>query len=509
MRFSKRYIWQRFLFFLPGVIFLLFLFTYLTIRSGDEEDVTKFTGLFGINNEETFLIVFLSILVIYSILDFVYSFLYWKKTKYEITDREITLTKGVFFKREIVIDFKNIHAVNIDRNLLLIILGMSKLCIDSGNAQASSINEIEIFDLPDIINQMEKDIKEKMTINKKLKIRSELVADIKSNKTTLEDNKKTFSYTYTRKMRRITILLSSPFIFFFVGFLIVILVINFVVIQDEDYTISILLFSIIGLIAFFLFVYVFARIVIYSLYYNFKVSYDEKEIVVEYGLLHKRKYFIMKDKIKGVLFRQDLFHKLLGYGSIEIHMVGLIEANENNNASFVKLLPFVKAELLNKCLEEIGIKERFKISKNTCRKNSFIYFIFLPIIVFLIVAFPLVIGAFVFDNILGIISIFVTLFAIILIVLFRLLCYNNQSVDFDNDYIYLSNGYFEKQTYVIPWKSVVTIGTRTTYLREKKKLVSIVVNYYSDKLKATQTVLIQDVNKYGELLLYFESIKNK
>ena len=508
MRFSKRYIWQRFLFFLPGVIILLCLFTYLTIRSGSEEDVTTFTGLFGINNEETFLIVFLSILVIYAILDFVYSYFYWKKTKYEITDREISLTKGVFFKREIVIDFKNIHAVNIDRNLLLITLGMSKLCIDSGNAQTSGINEIEIFDLPDIINQMEKDIKEKMTINKKLKIRNEL-EDIKSNKVILEDNKKTFSYTYNRKMRRIMVFLSSPFVFFFVVFLIATIIINIVVSKEENYTISVLLFSLIGLIIFFYLVSLLSRLILHLYYYNFKLSYDEKEIVIEFGLLHQRKYIIAKEKIKGLSFKQYLIHKLLGYGSIEVHMVGLMEQNEDNNASFVKLLPFVEASLLNKCLEEVGIKERFKISKNTCRKNSFIYFLILPLIIFLIIALPLVIVAFIFDIMLGIIGVSVTIFVIILIVLLRLLCYNNQSIDFDNDYIYLSNGYFEKQTYVIPWQSVVTIGTKSTFLREKKKLVSIVVSYYSDKIKTTQTVCIQDVNKYGELLLYFESIKNK
>ena len=85
----------------------------------------------------------------------------------------------------------------------------------------------------------------------------------------------------------------------------------------------------------------------------------------------------------------------------------------------------------------------------------------------------------------------------------------NQSVDFDNDNLYLSSGAIVCNNYIIPWKSVVSLGTKTTFLREKDSIVSIVVRYYADKEKARVVIAMQDMKAYGELLLFFESIKNK
>ena len=40
-------------------------------------------------------------------------------------------------------------------------------------------------------------------------------------------------------------------------------------------------------------------------------------------------------------------------------------------------------------------------------------------------------------------------------------------------------------------------------------ITSIIVDYYSSKQKTKQIVLMQDIKSYDEILLYFESIKNK
>ena len=98
---------------------------------------------------------------------------------------------------------------------------------------------------------------------------------------------------------------------------------------------------------------------------------------------------------------------------------------------------------------------------------------------------------------------------IVLVIILGHIRKKNQSVDFDNDNLYLSSGSIFKYNYIIPWKSVVSIGTKTTFLREKDNIVSIVIRYFADKEKAVVTVAMQDMKTYGELLLFFESIKNK
>ena len=160
MKFNKKYIWQRFLVTLCGVIPTLFI--YISIFIADNEEGKGYSGLLGIDSSGKFLIGMLVVFLIYTIICYILSYLYWKKTTYEIGEQNITLEKGVLFKRKIIIEYENIHAINIDRPFVSILLGLSKLCIDSGNAATSHINEIEIVDIPDIISQMEKDIKEKI-----------------------------------------------------------------------------------------------------------------------------------------------------------------------------------------------------------------------------------------------------------------------------------------------------------------------------------------------------------
>ena len=123
MRFHKRFIWQRFFVFLAGVIPVLYLFSAVAFVETDEG--MTFSGMLGIDSSLGFLIGVLIILVVYGILDYIYSYLYWKKTTYDIKDNEISLQKGVFFKRNIVIEFENIHAVTIERSLICMIVGLS------------------------------------------------------------------------------------------------------------------------------------------------------------------------------------------------------------------------------------------------------------------------------------------------------------------------------------------------------------------------------------------------
>ena len=282
------------------------------------------------------------------------------------------------------------HAINIDRPFVSILLGLSKLCIDSGNAATSHINEIEIVDIPDIISQMEKDIKEKMTAFKKQKIRTD-INSIKQPEILKEDDSKKLSYTFSRKMQRRKIICSLSYVISFLFILIMTIVINILASREEDYTIDILVLSIIVALLFIIIVYLLSRLIVFLMYYNFNISYNKEEVIIQYGLVHKRIYYIDKSKIKALVFKQDIIQKMAGFGTIEVHMVGLAEQLNDQESAFIKLFPYIDQELLNKCIEELEIPLKFKRKESTCRKNSFIYFIALPFIVsFLLLIGPII-----------------------------------------------------------------------------------------------------------------------
>ena len=190
-------------------------------------------------------------------------------------------------------------------------------------------------------------------------------------------------------------------------------------------------------------------------------------------------------------------------------MVGLQEERKNNQGTFINLFPYIDEEMVNVALEELKIDKKIKTSNSTCRKNSFIYFLLLPWIIGLSILLPMMI-CFVFSYyIVSIVLLIVYVVYALLVLLFGHIRMKNQSIDFDNDNLYFSCGCVTCSHFVIPWTSVVSIGTTTTFLREKNGIVSVVISYYADKIKATKVVSMQDIKTYGELLLFFESIKNK
>ena len=507
MRYNKRFIWQSFFVRYLFVIPVLYLFTILVFATNDE-GLTTFSGFLGIDSSLGFLIGVGIILIIYGIIDYIFSYLYWKKTTYEIGDKEITLESGVIFKRNIVIEFTNIHAININRSFFARMFGLSQLCIDSGNTASGNIKEIVIYDLPDTLSKLELDIREQMVSLKKQKIRKELDNTDKREK----KEKKVLSYNITKKMKRRMVFFSFLFMFLAV-FIITFSTIGGIIIAigaPNDYPFSFWIFYCLIYVGFVLILYMLARIFIWIKYHNFKISYDDEEIAIEYGLIHQWKYYIARNRIKALVFIQDVIQKKAKFGSVELRMVGLQEVvNGNNFGSFIKLFPYIDIEILNKGLEELNIGKKFKMNESTCRKNSFIYFLLLPLIVASIFFIPMIIAFLFIEKIVSLVFGILFILYIVLVIILGHIRKKNQSVDFDNDNLYLSSGSIFKYNYIIPWKSVVSIGTKTTFLREKDNIVSIVIRYFADKEKAVVTVAMQDMKTYGELLLFFESIKNK
>lgn len=511
MRYNKKYVWYRAIIFLSGVIPFLFLLISFSFNDSEEleEGESTFSGFLGINSSGKLILGLAIVFVIYTIIDFIISYLYWKKTTYSFNNNDITLEKGVIFKNKIVLNYENIHAVNIDRNLIMRLFHMSKLCIDSGNASKSGLNEIEIIDTISIIEQMEKDVKERLALSKKQKIRSEL-DEIKSNDIKLEDKKDVeIPYKFDKKMRTKMTFCSLPFwlIFFFV--LLFTIFIDVFAITQEGFDLTVIIASAIIFVIAEIAIILACKLVYLICYYGYKVSVNDEEIMIEYGLIHQRKYFLQKNKIMSVFVKEDIVQMKKGYASLHVKMVGLIENNKENNGSseYNYLFPFIKKSDLELYLKALNIGYEPKEITKKCRKNSFKYFVILPLLIPFIFLIPAIIG-FINSYIVFLILGIYILYAILILILmaFR---YRNQAIDFDDKFIYFSNGVLIKKYYMMPWKSVVNIGTFATPVREKDNVTSIVIEYYSNKNNSRERVSMIDVKTFAELLLFFESIKNR
>lgn len=89
-------------------------------------------------------------------------------------------------------------------------------------------------------------------------------------------------------------------------------------------------------------------------YYHFKVSYFEKTLTIERGLLEKHVQKIPLNKVQGIRIKQNILRRLLGISSVELILAGGQEQKENaDNTAKVLLLPIISESELYPVLQMI------------------------------------------------------------------------------------------------------------------------------------------------------------
>ena len=78
---------------------------------------------------KVFLLITLGIYIVLG----VYSYLFYKTSKYSYDERGITCQRGVFFKRKSFLEYHKIHAVNKKQGIIQQIFKIAYLVVDSGS----------------------------------------------------------------------------------------------------------------------------------------------------------------------------------------------------------------------------------------------------------------------------------------------------------------------------------------------------------------------------------------
>ena len=92
----------------------------------------------------TYFLIVAAISIVYIIILVVFVNLSWKYIEYEFKEDSIELKKGIIFKKKQVLYYNKIHAIDIKRPFLSLILNTATLNIDSGSTVSNSA-EISIY----------------------------------------------------------------------------------------------------------------------------------------------------------------------------------------------------------------------------------------------------------------------------------------------------------------------------------------------------------------------------
>lgn len=505
-KYSKRFIGYRFLVMSFSIIPLMFIYLMLCVSSEENE---TYTGFLGIDSPEKLLLGLVILFISWELFSLIFNILYWHKLSYSINDKEVMIQKGIIFKSKKVVSYEKMHAITVEQNLIMRIFGISKLNIDSGNTEAAYINEIEIVDKKAKVVELEQEIKNRKNAKTSAKtVEIETIEVKEDNKQIQNDCSEKESYQYLKglldkKTNHAFVVCSLPFFLMMFIFLVIAIITMVLFALDSAFTLGVLFVAIFIYFVVVFLVYVISRIAFYLKYYKYEIAYNDKEIVVSYGFFATHKHIIARNRIKGLIFSQDIIQEKKRYGQLIVELVGLCQSAEQGVDTY--FIPFQKIEKLEEIVSLLGFKYNYKKIENNVASKSYVHFISIPYIAIAIIALPLIIGF--ITSYVAIIILAVVAVLYLIIAILSIFSKKHQGITSDDTALYFSTGVLIKKSYIIPWTSIVSIGTMSTPIRMKKGIVTIVIDYYTKKLSAVCNVQMVSKETYRDILYAFESKK--
>ncbi len=409
------------------------------------------------------------IFLIISLLVITYVIISYFFITYEVKEKELVLKKGIVLKKIQLLTYENINAVNIHQGIIMRLFGISMLSIDSGCFSKKEEDEIIIYETSNKIKDIEKLILSKMSKTEEC---------LNENK---EDSLKVINYQISLKDILANIFCSvSLFIGLFI-YILVLLIFN-IIINNLNEVLSrndIILYNV-RFNIFIIFIISFNILEEFFRLYNFKITDEGESIRLQYGLFIKRDYAINKERVRGIIYKQDLVKKKYEYVNVYVDMVGLGNFGDQNEKIVNKfLLPICKYETAKEIVSNIF--PDYKLSDEACEtfiphKKSLKFFILLPITIETICFISLMP---LFDNLKWFLFLLILWIVMSLIILFtRVLSKKHQMISCFNDKLCIKTGSIIIRTYVVKIENIICLEEYNTFLRDKNNISSIKLDYY-------------------------------
>ena len=476
-RFDKGYIYYG----LISNLFISFMFVFAIfgeVFSDDEFGKDDFVALLPL-----LVIIFA---VIYVLLT-VHNVLYYRTSGYELTESEIKCKCGVIFRRQSVIDYTKIHAINKKQGLIQRIFGIAVLTIDSGSANTAHQAEITIIEKSKTVDALIN----KLNALKEGDVRNNSVLE-KPSEVLLSSDDSLFRFTSKRKViySLINIVTWSLFVVILGVIMIAALAACKLIWHVEGLgtwgqyflysaliTVAVLLLLAIGS---------FIGSILHSFvgYHNFAITKCKGNIQISYGLFERHTNTFSYDRIKAVKISQGLVQRMLGFASIKLEVIGYTNVSDNGNAQTGVLVPFCKYDEVNEILKKI-MPEYIPDEKQTKARAFF------PFVSWYFLLFGTIIGAALLLTVVILLMFKVSSTVILTVALAvlsfvllsfitravtALLAYINNGIATQGDKITVYNGSFIRNIAVFKAKHLVAVEDATTPLRKKAGITSLILH---------------------------------
>ena len=436
---------------------------------------------------KVFLLITLGIYIVLG----VYSYLFYKTSKYSYNERGITCQRGVFFKRKSFLEYHKIHSVNKKQGIIQQIFKIAYLVVDSGSTNTAHTAEILIIEDDNVVEELMKEFKKRQNqvFNDDVVVSNEETPSKKENLFKFTSKRKIL-YSLLNSMLGIVILL----ILSVIGISVCSILVGILKTNTFD-ILTVAIYIILGAFGIAIFTLIGTILFSFIEFYNYRIYKENNTIDVNYGLLVKNHNNFKIERVKGVRIKQNIIKRIFGFVSIDVEVIGYGNMDGQNNRVTSVLIPLCKESEVNHYLELILPKyiPQEKEHRSTSYFALYSWSLLIPLIVFVILGGFASIWLIFFNLYMPLLLIWLGISILYLVVTIftlvdRRLQFSNEGITICEDKITLVHGGFNKTTTVILVKNIIGIDERTTPLRQKNGISSYAIHFRSNAM--TNTIFV-------------------
>ncbi len=410
-------------------------------------------------------------------------------TFYTLDEGQLIIESGVLTKKRIVIPFSTITTVDLSQNILFQILKVYKIKVDNSSQTNDTANQSKIV----LTLKIDEAIRFKNVITNGLVAQDQVGEDAEAIKAAPLDFIKLG-------------LFQSKMVYFFSVCAVIGPFVGIIAPKFQDVFKNVLIAGLIaGAIIFgYMLAVVFSLIKSVGTYYNFKVWSSGDSVKISYGLLNKKSFSLKKEKINGVILKQNLLMRITGLYTAEVIVIGYgdTKQGEAEQAIIFPIASYARLKsIINRLLPEYSFDYTLSKPNKTALKYFFVSFDFISALVLAFIAVP---AALILQRYV-VIVVAVAGVILCLSVVSCLLKFANAGISVEVKNVVLSMGGFRKRIAVIRTDSIESVTARGSIFKRRKGFVSISLGYLaparasrlsSGSLPAEQFELLEGVLKY-------------
>lgn len=430
-------------------------------------------------------------IVLFVVLDIIFSIIGWKYEYISIKDNEVHYYKGIFSKETLIIPKKSFKSMDISQNLIERLLAYKIVKIESPSKDFGiddikmSLNNEQIdilksFSFDDLNKECLNDVNESNELN-----------SIKDNEESKEKNietKKLVIYGFTS----FNLFVAMVFIFNILGKLDDFISSDYLsniidgAFKNNSQGMSIILIAV-GLLIFLIILKLIATVYYVIKYYNFTLLKENNNIKITYGLFSTKEFSFKDNNIKLIKIKSNPIRQFLNIYELNLIIKGYTgEGNEK-----IIMYPIGSLNEINDVIKEFIPDWSFKGTGDGIEKGR-ISILLKPILLIFtisIVCYLILKTQWVW---------FINL-TIILTLINSVLKIRNLNISVDNKKVRAVNGGLFRTIHILRGRDIQAVEFKTNPIQSKNNVGKITIDYYSE---SSEEIKLMYMNKnYVEKLI--------